>query len=135
MSKFGLFPVLLITVYCPLLLIALSLVYYFSGWATFSAFFWGSLTSLILIGATTMMAGRMLTGKVSLMLAFVFGGFTLRFLIVLGCGVFVFFLTKLSLITYFMGLLSSYIVLQVIEIVHLQKQLTKQVTKSNERLD
>lgn len=86
----------------------------------------GSIVSLALIGATVICAGFMVDRSINMLLLFVVGGFLVRLLAVLGVGVFVYFMTDLNLVTFYLGLFGSYVVLQILEIVYLQKRLIKQ---------
>jgi len=133
--KTGLFPVTVGLIYFPLLLVVLTLLFYLDEKSSITAVTYGSLISLVLIGATVLVAERMLTRTTSIMLVFLFGGFLIRFIVIIGCGVVVFYWTDIRLLPFFLGLFGSYIILQILEIVHLQKRLLKRVTGTNEHLD
>ena len=135
MIKTESFFVLFLLFYCPIAAAAATLLYVLGYYHYLKDVLWGSAVSVFLIWITVFCTYLLFESSISRLLILVYGGMVFRFLFVLGAGVFVRFMTDLHLAGFVLGLLFSYIVLQILEIVYVQKRFWKRIVIINERRD
>ncbi len=135
-NRFGSFPFLFAVVYCPLIAAALLSVYFFGSPESFKGFVWGTVTSIVLITATVIIAEKTLKEATPIkVFSFIGGGFSIRFIVVLAICALVFLKTDLDIWMYLVGLFSSYIVLEAFSIIHVKKLQVKYKTDDHEHND
>ncbi|MFC1728739.1 hypothetical protein ACFL6I_00245 [candidate division KSB1 bacterium] len=83
---------------------------------------WGSGVSLLLIVGTVAATVKMIDRSIPWLLGLVVGGFLFRLFFVIGVSVYVHFKTDLHLLSFFGGLLGSYFLLQLLEVIYLQNR-------------
>ena len=135
MIKTESFLVLFLVVYCPIAIVAAVLVYFFGGYEYFKAALWGNGLSIVLIWITVFSTNRLLESSVRAMLILVYGGLIFRFLAVIVAVIIVHFFTDLHLTGFFIGLLISYVLLQIIEIIYITKRFGKRKLTTNEHTE
>ncbi len=135
MNKFNSFHSLFFVFYCPALLIA-ALVYFLTGYyVNLYAFLLGSSVSIILVYSSAVASSRVLSRSMSLFLGIVLGGIILRMIIVVTVSIIVVKTTDLNLISFFAGLFGSFILLQVLDMIYIQKQFRKREAETDERTE
>jgi len=125
MIKTESFPALFLVIYCPVAIIALALPFLFGSADYLKPVLWGSTISIFLIWSTVLVADNLLKTSLSGLLILVFGGIIFRFSVVIGSGLVVKFMTNMNLTNYFSGLLFSYVIMQLIEVIYFYKQFGK----------
>lgn len=126
MIKTESFPALFLVLYCPIAIFVLSLLFLLGSTEFFKPALLGSVVSVLLIWSTVLVTDKLLQSSIAGLLALVFGGIIFRFAVVIGSGLMVKFLTNMNLASYFSGLLLSYVMMQIIEIIYFQKRFGKQ---------
>jgi len=126
---------LFLAVYCPIAIVAAALVYFFWGYEYFKAVLWGGGLSIVLIWITVFSTNRWLESSVRALLILVYGGLIFRFLAVIVAVIIVHFFTDLHLFSFFIGLLISYVLLQIIEIIYILKRFGKRKLTTNEHTE
>jgi len=132
MKKTRSFFLLFSIVYCPAAIVSLAMVYFFGFSSFIPDILWGSGVSIVLIWTTIIATERMIDKSIPWFLGLVIGGFAFRFFIVIGAGIYVYLTTELHIISFFIGLLGSYFLLQILELIYLQKLFSKSDVSTHE---
>jgi len=125
MIKTESFWVLFLAVYCPLAIVAVTLLYYFGERVYLKAALWGAAVSIALIWITVAGTNRLINSSLIGLQILVFGGFFFRFFIVIFAGLYVNLFTQLHFVSFLFGLFASYVVLQIIEITYVYRRFGK----------
>lgn len=125
MNKTAYFLKLFIGIYCPLSGIAGWLLYLYGSVKQLTAAFWGSIVSVVLAWITVLAINKLYESSPQGLFVLMFGGMLFRLFAVFIAGILVYYLTDLLIISFFIGLLCSYLLLQVIEIIYISKRFVK----------
>lgn len=125
MIKTESFLALFLVLYCPIATIAATLFFFYGSEQDLIPALWGSGVSIFLILFTVFFTDRLTDSSTAGLFLLVFGGLVFRFFVVLSSGLYVHFLTNMSMVSFFLGLLFSYILLQIIEVIYFQKRFGK----------
>jgi len=132
MIKTESFPALFLSVYAPIAVVAITLLYFLGGAAYFEAAIWGAALSVILVWITILSISSMIYSSFVKFQALVMGGILFRFFIVLFSSIAVHFFTDLHLESFIAGLFISYILMQILEITYIQSRFRNMSNKDDE---
>ena len=116
---------LFFVIYCPLGCGAGILLYLWGDANQFNSALWGSSVSICLAWLTIFSTNRLFESRDAGLLILVFGGMGVRFFVILIIGILVHLFTDLLIVSFFAGLLYSYFILQVVEIIYIYKRFVK----------
>ena len=135
MNKFNSFHSLFFVFYCPALFIAVLVFIITGSYGNLAAFAWGNSVSIVLIYGSAIASSRVMLKSTSWFLGVVLGGIIIRMIIVIAVSILVVKMTEFHLISFFGGLFGSFILLQVLDMIYIQKQFRKREAETDERTE
>ncbi|MCP4726074.1 MAG: hypothetical protein GY863_13610 [bacterium] len=135
MNKYNSFHSLFFVFYCPALLIAVLVFILTGSYGNLASFAWGNSVSIVLIYGSAIAASRVMLKSIPWFLGIVLGGIIIRMIIVVAVSIIVVKMTEFHLISFFGGLFGSFVLLQILDMIYIQKQFRKREAETDERTE
>jgi hypothetical protein len=135
MNKFNSFHSLFFVFYCPALIIAITVFLFAGNYGNLAAFTWGSSVSIVLIYGSAVASSKVMLKSMSWFLGIVLGGIIVRMIIVITVSIIVVKMTEFDLVSFFGGLFGSFILLQVLDMIYINKHFRKREVETDERTE